>query len=188
VKLNPLPEYQWTLAEALRADGREKEASAIEAQLRQHGASSDPRTFALFLSTRHESPETALQLAQAELDSRSDVFTHDAFAWSLAAAGKLSEAQSEMQRALAEGTEDGRLFFHAAVIASKTGHAADADRWLRKANELSHLLLPSERYELPNAAASDAKQQASFAPNPTKTFPLGRNTARKTQPQPQTKT
>jgi tetratricopeptide (TPR) repeat protein len=187
-KLNPLPEYQWTLAEALRADGREEEASRIEAQLRQHGASGDPRTLALFLSTRHESPEAALQLAQAELDSRSDVFTHDALAWSLAAAGKLGEAQSEMQRALAEGTEDGRLFFHAAVIASKTDHAADADRWLRKANELLHLLLPSERNQLLNAAASDAKQQAAFAPDPKQNFPLGRNTARKTQPQPQTKT
>jgi tetratricopeptide (TPR) repeat protein len=187
-KLNPLPEYQWVLAEALRAAGREEEASRIEAQLRQHGASGDPRTLALFLSTRHESPETALQLAQAELDSRSDVFTHDALAWSLAAAGKLSEAHSEMQRALAEGTEDGRLFFHAAVIASKTGHTADTDRWLRKANELSHLLLPSERKQLHNAAASDAKQQASLAPNQKKTFPLGRNTARKAQPQPQTKT
>jgi tetratricopeptide (TPR) repeat protein len=183
-KLNPLPEYQWVLAEALRAAGREKEASRIEAQLRQHGASGDPRTLALFLSTRHESPEAAFQLAQAELDSRSDVFTHDALAWSLAAAGNLDEAHSEMQRALAEGTEDARLFLHAAVIASKTGHAADANRWLSKANELSHLLLPSERNELQNAAASNAKQQASFAPNPKKTFPLGQNTGRKPQPQP----
>jgi tetratricopeptide (TPR) repeat protein len=187
-KQNPLPEYHWTLAEALRAVGRENEASGIETQLRQRGPISDPRTLALFLSTRHESPETALQLAQAELDSRGDVFTHDALAWSLAAADKLAEAYEQMQRALAEGTEDGRLFFHAAVIASKTGHAADAERWSRKASELSHLLLPSERNELQNAAASDAKQQASFAPNPKKTFPLGRNTARKTQPQPQTKT
>jgi tetratricopeptide (TPR) repeat protein len=187
-KQNPLPEYQWTLAEALRAVGHENEASGIETQLRQRGAIADPRTLTLFLATRHESPETALRLAQAELNSRSDVFTHDALAWSLAAAGKLGEAYDQMKRALAEGTEDGRLFFHAAVIASKTGHAADADRWLRKANELSHLLLPSERNQLHNAAASDAKQQASLAPNQKKTFPLGRNTARKAQPQPQTKT
>jgi tetratricopeptide (TPR) repeat protein len=187
-KQNPLPEYQWTLAEALRAVGHENEASGIETQLRQRGAIADPRTLTLFLATRHESPETALRLAQAELNSRSDVFTHDALAWSLAAAGKLGEAYDQMRRALAEGTEDGRLFFHAAVIASKTGHTADTDRWLRKANELSHLLLPSERNQLHNAAASDAKQQASLAPNQKKTFPLGRNTARKAQPQPQTKT
>ena len=187
-KQNPLPEYQWTLSEALRAVGHENEASGIETQLRQRGAIADPRTLTLFLATRHESPETALRLAQAEFNSRSDVFTHDALAWSLTAAGKLGEAYDQMQRALAEGTEDGRLFFHAAVIASKTGHASDADRWLRKANELSHLLLPSERNQLPHPTASDAKQQASLAPKPTKTFPLGRNTARKTQPERQTKT
>jgi tetratricopeptide (TPR) repeat protein len=187
-KLNPLPEYQWTLAEALRAAGRENEASGIEVQLRKHGASSDPRTMALFLATRHENPATALRLARTELGSRSDVFTHDALAWSLAAAGNLAEAHNEMQRALAEGTEDARLFFHAAVIASQAGHAADAERWLRKARELSQLLLPSERNELQNAAAWGAEKKASIAPNLQKTFSLGPNTARKTQPQPQTKT
>jgi tetratricopeptide (TPR) repeat protein len=181
-KLNPLPEYQWALAEALRASRRENEAYAIEAQLRDHGAANDPRTVALFLATRRESPETALRLAKAEFDSRSDVFTHDAFAWSLAAAGNLGEAYSEVQRALAEGTEDGRLFFHAAIIASQTGHAADAERWLCRASGLSHLLLPSERNELQNAAAGNATKKASFAPNTQKTFPLGRNDARKSQP------
>src|SRR5436190_3063241 len=186
VKLNPLPEYQWTLAEALRVAGKENEASEVEAQLCQRGASSDPRTLALYLATRHESPETALQLARAELDSRGDVFTHDALAWSLAAAGKLTEAHSEMQRALAEGTKDARLFFHDGVIASQAGHSADAERWMRKASELSHLLLPSERNELQNVAARSAERKASVAPNPQKTFSLGTNTARKTQPKPKT--
>jgi tetratricopeptide (TPR) repeat protein len=169
-KLNPLPEYQWTLAEALRGAGSESEASAVEAHLREHGATSDPRTLALFLAMRRESPETALRLAQEELSSRSDLFTHDALAWSLAAAGRFIEAYSEMQRALAEGTEDGRLYFHAAIIASRAGHAAEAERWLGRASELSHLLLPSERNEL------------------QKTFSHGSNTVRKTQPQPQPKT
>jgi tetratricopeptide (TPR) repeat protein len=187
-KLNPLPEYQWTLGEALRAAGRENEASGIETQLHQRGASGDPRTLALFLATRRENLETALRLAKEELDSRGDVFTHDALAWSLAAAGNLAEAESEIQRALAKGTEDGRLFFHAGVIASQAGHAADAGRWLRKAGELSHLLLPSERNELQNAAACGAEKNAPAATNPQKTFSLGRNTARKTKPQPQTKT
>jgi Flp pilus assembly protein TadD len=180
VKLNPLPEYQWTLAEALRVAGREKEASEVEAQLRQRGASSDPRTLALYLATRHESPEMALRLARAELDSRSDVFTHDALAWSLAAAGKLTDAQSEMQRALAEGTQDARLFFHAGIIASQAGLAADAERWLRKASELSHLLLPSERNEL-QTAERGAEKKASVASNPKETFSPGPSTARKTQ-------
>jgi tetratricopeptide (TPR) repeat protein len=148
-KLNPLPEYQWALADALHAaGGQEKEASAIEAQLRQHGEASDPRTYALFLATRRESPETALRLAKTEFDSRSDVFTHDALAWSLVEAGELTEARSEMERALVEGTEDGRLFFHAAVIHAKTGHKEEALRFFEKAARLRHLLLPSEQEQL----------------------------------------
>jgi Flp pilus assembly protein TadD len=186
VKLNPLPEYQWTLAEALRVAGKDKEASEVEAQICQRGASSDPRTLALYLATRHESPGTALRLARAELDSRSDVFTFDALAWSLAAAGKVTEAHSEMQRALAEGTQDARLFFHAGIIASQAGQSADAERWLRKASELSHLLLPSERNELQNVAARSAKKKASAASNRQKTFSLGPSTARKTQTQTKT--
>jgi tetratricopeptide (TPR) repeat protein len=181
-KLNPLPEYQWALAEALRVVGKENEASEVEAELCQRGASSDPRTLTLYLATRHESPETALRLARAEIDSRSDVFTHDALAWSLAAAGKLTEAHSEMQRALVEGTQDARLFFHAGIIASQAGQPTDAERWLRKASELSHLLLPSERKELQNVVAGGAEKKASAASNPQKTFSLGPNTARKTQP------
>jgi tetratricopeptide (TPR) repeat protein len=186
VKLNPLPEYQWTLAEALRAAGKENEASEVEAQLCQRGASNDPRTLALYLGTRHESPERALRLARAELDSRNDVFTHDALAWSLVAAGKLTEAHSEMQRALAEGTQDARLFFHAGIIASQAGHPSDAERWLRKASELSRLLLPSERNELQNVVAGVAKKKASAASNRQKTFSLGPNTGRKTQSQTKT--
>jgi tetratricopeptide (TPR) repeat protein len=148
-KLNPLPEYQWAFADALRvAGGRENEASAIEAQLRQQGAASDPRTFALFLATRRESPDTALRLARAEFDSRSDVFTHDALAWSLVAAGELTEARSEMERALVEGTEDGRLFVHAAVIHAKADHREEALRFFEQATRLTHLLLPSEREQL----------------------------------------
>jgi tetratricopeptide (TPR) repeat protein len=182
VKLNPLPEYQWALAEALRAAGKENKAREIEAQLCQHGASSDPRTLALYLATRHQSSDTAVRLARAELDSRSDVFSHDAFAWSLAAAGSLDGAHSELQRALAEGTRDARLFFHAGMISSKAGQSVDAERWLRKASELSHLLLPSERNELQNAMARGAEKTAAVAANPQKVFSSGPNTARKTQP------
>jgi tetratricopeptide (TPR) repeat protein len=185
-KLNPLPEYQWTLAEALRAAGKENEASEVEGQLCQRGASSDPRTLTLYLATRHESPETALRLARAELESRGDVFSHDALAWSFAAAGNVAEALSEMQRALAEGTQDARLFFHAGIIASQAGQSADAERWLRKASELSRLLLPSERNELQNVAACAAEKKASAASIPRKTFSLGPSAARKTQPKTKT--
>lgn len=147
-QLNPLPEFQWALADALHEAGRENEASTVELQLRRRGAASDPRTFVLFLSTRRESPEKALRLAREELVLRGDVFTHDALAWALLAAGNIPEAQSEMHLALAEGTQDARLFFHAAVIASQSGRTAEALEWTKKSGAVAQMLLPSERNEL----------------------------------------
>ena len=142
--LNPLPEYQWTLADALRVQHRTDDAAAIESQLRLQGAFEDPRTLALYLSTRREDAGKAIDLARRELLNRQDVFTLDALAWALASAGQTQEASALMTRALAEGTEDGRLFLHAAVIAAADGRPADASRYRRKAHALRFTLLPSE--------------------------------------------
>jgi tetratricopeptide (TPR) repeat protein len=142
-RLNPLPEYRWTLADALRQVNRLDDATAVEAQLVREGAD-DPRTLALFLSTRGVDEEKAVDLARQELKNRGDVFTLDALAWSLARAGKVGDASALMTRALAEGTEDGRLFLHAAVIAAADGRPADAARWARKARTFRFTLLPSE--------------------------------------------
>lgn len=143
-ELNPLPEYQWLLADALRRVGHDAAAAATEQVLVETGVASDPRTVALFLATRGLDHERAIELARGELERRHDIFTLDALAWTLASAGRLDEASAVMTRALAEGTEDGRLFVHAASIASAQGRAADARRWARKAHSLRLTLLPSE--------------------------------------------
>ena len=143
-RLNPAPEYQWTLADALRLVNRAAEAALIEQQLLRDGASDDPRTLALYLSTRREHGDRAIDLARREMGKRQDVFTLDALAWALASAGQMQEASALMTRALAEGTRDGRLFLHAAVIAAADGRPADAARYRRKAHELRFTLLPSE--------------------------------------------
>ena len=155
---NPLPEFQWVLADALRAAGRSGEATAVETKLKKDGARNDPRTYALFLATRGEETALAIQLAQREFNDRSDIFTHDALAWALAAAGRPAEAWPHMDKALAEGTLDARLFTHAGVIAAKLGRTAEAASWLAKARDLQHLLYPSEQQHL---AASLAALEAS---------------------------
>jgi tetratricopeptide (TPR) repeat protein len=146
--LNPLPEYRWTLADALRSAGSTEEAEIVEAKLAGEGASQDPRTFALYLSTRGHDRDRALQLAESELAVRSDVFTHDAVAWACAAAGRLEQARSSIRAALAHGTRDARLFLHAGLIAAAAGDAEEARRWLEKTSEIRQMLLPSERTRL----------------------------------------
>ena len=144
-ELNPLPEYQWALADALRASGRGGEARAAEARLVDRGEADDPRTLALYLATRGERAETALRLAEEEIKVRADVFTLDALAWAQRAAGRADEAFGTMKRALAEGTQDARLFAHAGVIAADAGLTAEARRYLGRAAALRAMLLPSEQ-------------------------------------------
>jgi tetratricopeptide (TPR) repeat protein len=147
-ELNRLPEYLWTLADALRAANRNDEAARIESQLAASGAANDPRTFALYLATRGNQPETALKLAEEELKLRRDIYTLDALAWAQAAAGRPAEAWKTMQAALAHRTEDARLFLHAAVIATQAGETRAANTYVAKAARLESMLLPGEQARL----------------------------------------
>jgi tetratricopeptide (TPR) repeat protein len=143
-RLNPLPEYQWALADALRLQRRTDDAVELERRLIRDGEGDDPRTLALFLSTRGVEAGKAIELARRELNSRGDIFSLDALAWALYAGGQVEEASALMNQALREGTEDARLFLHAAVIAAADGRPADAASWARKARSLRFTLLPSE--------------------------------------------
>ncbi len=147
-RLNPLPEYQWALSEALRALGRAEEAQQIEAELKAKGATEDPRTFALFLATRGEDAAQAVRLTETELKVRQDVFTLDATAWALAQAGRANEAWPLVQRALATGVHDARLAFHAAAIAKQLNQLDDARRYGKQALAMKQTLWPAEQAHL----------------------------------------
>jgi tetratricopeptide (TPR) repeat protein len=148
VRLNPFPEYQWALADALRMERLTSRAEDVERELTRGGAAGDPRTLALYLSTRQTDTALAVRLTREELRSRHDVFTLDAHAWALAATGRVDEARQVMLRALAEGTRDARLFLHAGVIEAAAGNTTGARTWLKKAEHLRAMLLPSESAEL----------------------------------------
>lgn len=173
-RLNPLPEYQWALAEALRAARRESDARAVGRLIVSAGPRNDPRTCSLFLATHAEQPELAIRLARQELAERSDVFSHDALAWALAAAGRFAEAEAHMQQALAAGTCDARLWLHAGVIAAQSGRHAEAAQWLRKVDGRRAQLLPSERVHWQRArqAIRFAAEAIPASPAPAPTQPI----------------
>ena len=153
--LNPLPEYQWILSDALRLEGLDADAVVIEDQIVARGRTSDPRTLALYLATRGTDPARALALADEELRTRADVFTLDARAWALAKSGRITEAEHTIAQALAEGTNDARLFLHAGLIHGAAGRKDEARRWLKKADALRAMLLPSEAAELTHRLIAD---------------------------------
>ncbi len=148
VAQSPLPEYQWALADAAAFAGNAELAVSTERTILLHGAAEDLRSFALFLADRKLKPDLAVQLAESELSNRRDVFTYDALAWAEFAAGKEKEAGDDMKRALAEGTVDARLFYHAGKIALVGPHLTEATQWLIRATALQQTLLPSERADL----------------------------------------
>ena len=147
-RLNPLPEYQWVLLEALVAAGLQEEAELVETQLMERGAWDDPRTFSLYLATTGKNAAAALTLAEQELGVRADIFTMDALAWALHASGRQEEALKLSARTLAEGTKDARLFLHAGIIASRSGETGEARRFLERAEAIQQMLLPSEKRRL----------------------------------------
>jgi tetratricopeptide (TPR) repeat protein len=100
------------------------------AKLAGEAASVYDRTLALYLANHGLEPSRAAALADAELAIRKDVYGYDADAWALLAAGRPAEADAMMTRALAFGTRDARLLYHAGMIALAIGQTDRARAFL----------------------------------------------------------
>ena len=159
--LTRLPEYEWTLADALREVGETQAAEGVERNLLRDGAMNDPRTFALYLATRGQRIQQALQLAEDELHTRADIFTMDALAWALHASGRIAEAREYSTKALREGTQDARLFYHAGRIALAAGDSVGAERAFARSDRIKQTLMPSERDDLNKQFAALSAREKS---------------------------
>jgi hypothetical protein len=102
-----------------------------------------------------------LKLAEDEMNARADVFTMDTLAWTLSANGRLAEAREYSKRALREGTQDARLFYHAGSIALDVGDFADAARFFALSDRIKQMLMPSERDGLENKFAVVRQREKS---------------------------
>ncbi len=91
------------------------------------------RARALFLLDHERQPEQALELAQKDMRVREDIYTWDTLAWAQYRNGKFDEAARSADKALALGTRDAKLYWHAGLIAWKRGELDEARRLLREA-------------------------------------------------------
>jgi tetratricopeptide (TPR) repeat protein len=85
----------------------------------------------------------ALELAQKELEIRSDIYTYDVLAWTLYKNGRYQQASTAISEALKIGTKDARLLFHAGMIHHGLGNADAARDYLARVlstNPHFHLL------------------------------------------------
>ena len=100
------------------------------------------REWSLFLLNHGRRVREVLAKTREELETRQDIYGYDAYAWALHASGRDREARDAMRRALALGTQDAMLFYHAAVIdralgmrdiaASELGHARTLNPYLER--------------------------------------------------------
>ena len=132
----PLPLYASALGDINRRQKKDAEAEkqyALVEYIGQLGTLNKQvynRELALFFADHDRHLTEALALAQKELEVRHDVYAWDALAWTLIKNNRAEDAHEAMQKALAVGTNDPMLFFHAAAIERKVGnpHAADFAR------------------------------------------------------------
>lgn len=100
------------------------------------------RHIVLFAADHDRGVEGAVVAAEAALADRHDIYAYDALAWALFKSGRLDEAAMAAAQALALGTPDPRLSFHAGMIAATRGETDDARRLLTVALEGAAYLPP----------------------------------------------
>ena len=106
------------------------------AKLAGEAANVYDRTLVYYLANHGLDPDRAVRLAALELEVRKDVYGYDAYAWALLAAGRADEAHSAIEDALAFGTRDARLIYHAGMIALARGDRDGARTQLKAALDL----------------------------------------------------
>lgn len=100
------------------------------------------RQLSLFFSDHDREIDRAVTLAESELAIRQDVYGWDAYAWALYKAGRITEAAAASEQALAWGTPDAVLEYHAGMIALTAGQAERAEALLASALERSPFFDP----------------------------------------------
>ncbi|HET7831247.1 MAG TPA: tetratricopeptide repeat protein [Candidatus Limnocylindrales bacterium] len=129
------------------ADAASADRATIEAiaSLAGEAGSVYDRGLVLYLADHGLDPERAVRLARDELAVRPDVYGYDALAWALVNAGDAAAADAPMRSALAAGTQDARLWYHAGVIDAALGRTDEARRTLERALALGPALDPVAR-------------------------------------------
>lgn len=136
LQVQPLAETAIAQGDAYTAAGRTADATdaydlvgAIAQLYRDNGVNVDLE-LALY-EADHDAGADAVASARDALEERPSILGHDVLAWNLYRDGQLDEAVEESAAALATGSEDPVLRFHAAAIAEADGDEAAARRHLQ---------------------------------------------------------
>lgn len=102
------------------------------------------RQWAMLRLDRGREVDAVLVRAREEIRNRRDIYAWDLLGWALYRAGDTREALDASAKALAMGTRDASLFFHAGMIAAAAGDTALARLRLREALEINPRWHPTQ--------------------------------------------
>jgi tetratricopeptide (TPR) repeat protein len=161
----PLPDYAHALATLYDKLGRAAEANQqrklidVIDKLGQANGEKGNRMLAMNFADENRNLDRALQLAQAELETRKDVYTYDALSWVLFRGGHQQEAEEASAKSLAMHTPEPMFLYHAGIIAI-AGDRADQGREL-----LNQALALNPSFAWPQA--EDARMRLASASRAT---------------------
>ena len=78
-------------------------------------------------------PERAVYWARRDVALRQSIQSYDTLAWALYRAGSMAEAEEALTRALASGTKDPHILYHAGTILMRAGNIASGTARLQEA-------------------------------------------------------
>jgi len=131
----PHAENLYLLAEGFEKAGRIQDAQSAFAEFERKSLKeavkkdNSSRELVFYYADHANEPAKALDIAQQELAWRHDVYTLDAYAWALHVNRRDQEARRQIERALAVGVRDLKLFQHAAAIAAVLGDQQGSERY-----------------------------------------------------------
>jgi tetratricopeptide (TPR) repeat protein len=137
------PSSQLLAARAYEGAGRTADAAKMYAEF-ESGArakisqpdNDNVELIAYYADHAHQ-PQEALRIARLEIENRHDAWTLDAYAWALYANGRYGEAGQQMEKALASGTRDAVLYYHAGAIEAAIGKKLEASHYLQQSLDLN---------------------------------------------------
>jgi hypothetical protein len=150
-ELAPHPENAFDLAAALSKAGKYAESKAVFAMFKKKALAESKswdnanRELIFYYTDYAARPADALAVAEREIARRKDIFTLDAYAWALHRSGRSREALRHIETALAVGTAEPRILYHAGAIALKAGRPDLAEKHLQGVNGRSEFASDARR-------------------------------------------
>ncbi len=135
----PLPEYASNLEylyslKGMKAEARkQRDLVDVIDRLARANHEATNRNLALAYADADRNLDRALELVEAEMEGRKDVYSYDALAWVLYKNGRFIEAEKAVEQALQERTPEPSFKYHAGMIAGALGKRASCITQLQQA-------------------------------------------------------